>query len=365
VDDFSTQIILKGVHKYTNMGRRPYRVEVTYTRGKPYHYLVKDVKFKEKRTKVKVYLGLNEPTQQELEKFRIEHAYTLEARAAERKAKLASASYKSKYLNREDLQTIETIHYYYKTFTDLLTTSEIIAYENNFEIAYVHGTTNIEGNTLSSKQTFDLLVNNISPNDKSLREINEVQNFKKVKAYRDKYRGKLNLDFIKNLHGLILDNIDIDAAGMFRRIDNVCITGCDIPVTPAILIIEELTKLINGYNNQIEKGVHPFEAAVLFHYHFELIHPFTDGNGRVGREVFNFMLKRAGYPRLLFLGEDRNLYILSLQLGNQKKYAQMIKIFSDLITKQRLHLLIENLQQVASPPKDFRQLRIDQPKFYM
>jgi hypothetical protein len=57
VDDFSTQIILKGVHKYAIMGRRPYRVEVTYTRGKPYHYLVKDVKFKEQRTKVKVYLG--------------------------------------------------------------------------------------------------------------------------------------------------------------------------------------------------------------------------------------------------------------------------------------------------------------------
>jgi fido (protein-threonine AMPylation protein) len=347
------------------MGRRPYRVEVIYTRGKPYHYLVKDVKYKDKRTKVKVYLSSEEPTQQQLEKYRTQHAYTLEARAAEKKAKIASESYSSKYLNREDLQTIETIHYYYKTFTDLLTTSEIDSYERNFEIAYVHGTTSIEGNTLTSKQTFDLLVNNILPNDKSLREINEVQNFRKVKNYREKYHGKLSLEFIKNLHGLIMDNIDTDAAGLFRRIDDVCISGCDIPVTPAILIVEELTKLINGYNKQIGSGVHPFEAAVLFHYHFELIHPFTDGNGRVGREIFNFMLRRAGYPRLLFLGEDRNLYILSLQLGNQRKFAQMIKIFSDLVTKQRLHLLIENLQQITTPPKDYRQLRIDQPRFYL
>jgi len=345
------------------MGRRPYRVEVTYNRGKPYHYLVKDVRLGEKRTKVKVSLGFAEPTQQEVERYRLEHAYTLEARAAEVKAKLASARYNPKYLQKEDIQTIETIHYYYKTFTELLTTSEIEAYENNFEFAYVQGTTNIEGNTLSPKQTVDLLVNGITPNGKSLREINEVQNFKKVKTYRDKYRGKLTLEFIKNLHGLIMDNIDTDSAGAFRRIDTVCIAGCDIPVTPAILIKEELTKIINWYSQQIANGVHPFEASVLFHYKFELIHPFTDGNGRVGREVFNFMLKRAGYPKLLFLGEDRDLYILSLQLGNQKKYAQMIKIFSDLITKQRFHLLIENLQQVTVPPKDYRQLRITQ--FYM
>jgi hypothetical protein len=67
------------------MGRRPYRVEVIYTRGKPYYYLVKDVKYRDKRTKVKVYLSSEEPTQQQLEQYRIQHAYTLEAEPPKRK----------------------------------------------------------------------------------------------------------------------------------------------------------------------------------------------------------------------------------------------------------------------------------------
>jgi Fic family protein len=130
-------------------------------------------------------------------------------------------------------------------------------------------------------------------------------------------------------------------------------------VTPSILIRPELSKLINDYYRQLEKGIHPFEASVMFHYRFELIHPFTDGNGRVGREIFNYMLKKSGYPRLLFLGEDRDTYIRSLKAGNEEKYAEMIEVFADLINKQRHNILVENLKKVVKPPKKINQLRLD------
>lgn len=333
-----------------------------HSKGKPYYHLVKDVKVKDRRTKVRVYLGHYEPSAEDVDRFRKDYAYVLEARAAEKRAELSSARYTSKYLTLEQIKTIETIRYYYKAFTSLLTTSEIEVYERNFEIEYVQGTTSIEGNTINRKQTYDLLVNNITPNDKSLREINEVQNFIKVKAYRDSYRsnyGKINLEFVQTLHSLTMSNIDFDLAGAFRRIDDVCIAGCDIPVTPSILIRPELLKLINDYYRQLEKGIHPFEASVMFHYKFELIHPFTDGNGRVGREIFNYMLKKSGYPRLLFLGEDRDIYIRSLKAGNEGKYAEMIEVFADLINKQRYQILVENLKKVVKPPKKINQLRLD------
>lgn len=345
------------------MGRKPYRVEVNYSKDKPYYYLVKDVKVKGRRTKTRIYLGHNEPSAKDVTRYREEYAYTIEAKAAEKRAELNSIFYSSKYLTPNQIKTIETIHYYYQAFTRLLTTSEIDVYERTFEINYVQGTTSIEGNTLTTKQTEDLLVNNIPPNDKSLREINEVQNFKKVKTYRDLYRGKVTIDFVQTLHSLIMNNIDTESAGVFRRIDDVSIAGCDLPVTPAIMIKPELLKLINKYYRQIDKNIHPFEAAVMFHYNFELIHPFTDGNGRVGREIFNFMLRRCGYPKLLFLGDDRDTYIKSLKLGNDKKYAEMIQIFADLITIQRYHILVEKLRDVAIPPKKISQLRLDD--FYL
>lgn len=343
----------------TLASKKRYRVETNYYNNKPTHYLVKDVKYKNRRTKTRIYLGHVLPSAEEVAQYRIDYAYELEARAAEKRAELSSTFYTSQYLTPEQIKSIETVRHYYRTFTRFLTPSEASVYEKAFEINYIQGTTNIEGNTLTRRQAFDLLVNNITPQDKSLREINEVQNFKKVTLYRDKYRGKVSIDFIITLHSLIMSNIDIESAGVFRRIDDIGIVGCDIAITPSIMIKQELTELIKKYYKQIDAKIHPFEAAVLFHYEFEIIHPFTDGNGRVGREIFNYMLKRCEYPKLLFLGKDRDTYIKSLKLGNEDKYTEMIELFVELILTQQRHVLIERLKEVVQPIRKVDQLKLD------
>jgi hypothetical protein len=58
-------------------------------------------------------------------------------------------------------------------------------------------------------------------------------------------------------------------------------------------------------------------------------------------------------------GEDRDLYIKSLKLGNEKKYAEMIEVFADLINKQRRQILVANLKKVVTPPRKINQLRLD------
>lgn len=341
------------------MAKKKYHVEATYPKNRrPYFSLVKDIKVMGQKRKVRVYLGTKQPTPQEIDEFREKHAYTLESRAAMKKAEISSLLYKAKYLNLDQIKNIEYIKYLYQTFTSLLTTDEIKSYEQNFEISYIQGTTSIEGNTLSLSQASDLLISGLNPEGKSLREINEVQNFRKVKSYRDKYRGKITLDFVKTMHMLIMSNIDLQTAGEFRRLDIIGIGGCDHIVTPAVLIEQELQKAINEYYDDIKNSWHPFEAAVLFHYKFEMIHPFTDGNGRVGREIFNCMLSRIGYPRLLFLGSDRQTYIKSLKHGNEDQFAEMIWIFVDLIFKQRYHVLTENLEKVVKSAKKVGQLRL-------
>lgn len=307
---------------------------------------------------MKVYLGTKPPSVEELERYRQDYAYDLEIRAARKKAELSSSFYASHYLAPEKVRTVEELRYVYQAMSDLLTADEIEVYEKNFEVHYVQGTTAIEGNTLTFSETCELLMHGVSPREKSLREINEVQNFKNVIRYRNRYKDKVSVEFARKLHALILNNIEPDSAGTFRRIDDICISGCDLMLTPSLEIESELKELIDNYYRGLKDGRNPFEEAVLFHYGFETIHPFTDGNGRVGREILNYMLFRERYPKMLFLGKNRELYIEALRLGNEGQISQMVSVFADLIIEQRQSVLRENLKRVAAPLKRDGQMRM-------
>lgn len=203
----------------------------------------------------------------------------------------------------------------------------------------------------AGEQARALLLHGVAPRSKPVREINEVQNFAAVRTFREKYRGKVTLEFIKRLHALIMHTIDHESAGAFRRSDGTGITGCDLMLCPASEIPEALQKTIDYYYRRLEAGYHPFEEAVMFHYFFEAIHPFADGNGRVGREILNRMLRRSRYPRLLFLGSDRNLHIEARLCGNREEYAEMVSVFAKIIVKQRRAILLEKLKEMVVPTK--------------
>ncbi|MDR1993817.1 MAG: Fic family protein [Nitrososphaerota archaeon] len=323
-----------------------YRLEQRITKNnRTQHYIVKDIKINGEKRKITKYIGQRKPTDAKFKQLCQKHAHEIENRAIEKKAIIRSGLFKTKHLDKETINKLELLRSTYKQLNKWLTANEVAVYEQDFEVKYVHGTTVIEGNTLSLKQTHDLLINGILPNDKKLREINEIQNFINVKNYRDNYTGKVTVVFIKKLHALIMNNIDFDSAGKFRRIDDIDITGCDFMVTPSELIEEELTKLVEKYYSALEEGYYPFEEAVLFHYNFEMIHPFTDGNGRVGRELFNYMLNEKDYPRFLFLGSERENYLKMLRLGNEEDYQSMVIKFAQLIIAQKFYVLLDRFEK--------------------
>lgn len=343
------------------MKRKPYRIEIDYPKNRsPQYYLVKEVRIGDKHRKIKKYVGsgYTPPTPTDHQRFCEEFAYEIELKAAQTKAEMSGDLYKSDYLNRDQIGFIEEIRFVYQSFKELMTTNEFEVYERNFEIKYIQGTTYIEGNTISLHEAADWLLRGVQPKDKSLRELNEHRNFINVASYRNKYNRKINLDFIKNLHALIMYNIDDDSAGAFRRSDDIFISGTDFRVCPSELIEQELSNLINNYYFRLDEGYHLFEEAVLFHHKFEQTHPFTNGNGRVGREIFNYMLMRGKYPRLLFLGDDRDIYLNALRFGDNCDYADMVSVFAKIILDQRFEVLRENLKKVAAPIKKRGQLRL-------
>jgi hypothetical protein len=75
------------------------------------------------------------------------------------------------------------------------------------------------------------------------------------------------------------------------------------------------------------KGAHPVVHAAIHHAWFERIHPFVDGNGRVGRLILNFMLLQHGYPPAVILKAQRSRYLQGLALadgGSPNALAEVI-----------------------------------------
>ena len=173
----------------------------------------------------------------------------------------------------------------------------------------------------------------------------------------EKHKGKVNLKFIRELHSLIMNKIDMhfESPGTFRRHNPVYIGGCDLSVTLANMIEIDLKDLITTYYDAIKTQKHPFEQAILFHYKFELIHPFSDGNGRTGRELLNYLLKKEGYPQLIIPKESREAYISALTLGNNSQNVEMIRIFADLMLKGYEKELAD-LRNIVVPTKEQNQL---------
>jgi len=254
-------------------------------------------------------------------------------KAAEKIAEMACTYYTIDCLGQQEIKEIEKLRFLHNAYISSLNNIELEVYTQQTKNLYIHGTTAIEGNTLSLQETHYLLNEEILPKDKSLREINEVQNYKYVMAYVEQYKSKVNLQFIRKLHSLIMNNIDMrfESPGTFRRHNLVYIGGCDLSVTLANMIEVDLKDLITSYYDAIKNKKHPFEQAILFHYKFELIHPFSDGNGRTGREVLNYLLKKEGYPQLIIPKESREAYISALTLGNNNQNIEMMKIFNDLM----------------------------------
>ncbi len=336
-----------------------YRVERRNRCGKTHYYLVKDIHSDGKSSRITKYMGNGAaPTEKEIEEFTLKNMVELETKARQKIIQSRLESLKTEYLSKEVEQELEDIRYLYKYINSLISVDDVAVYEQAFEQYYIHGTTAIEGNTLSLDETIDLLENGTIPRGKELREINEVQNYKRVAKYRNEYHGRITLDFIKKLHELIMANI-LEEPGEFRKSDAIIISGYDYQLTPALLIETELIDLINEYYTRLAEKYHPFECAVLFHYKFETIHPFSDGNGRVGRELLNYLLVSAEYPRLLILKERRSEYIGALKAGNNDDFATMVETFAKMIISQRKDAMENNMRNI---PVLFRDKMNNDPK---
>lgn len=145
---------------------------------------------------------------------------------------------------------------------------------------------------------------------------------------------------IRNIHALILKEIDKQNAGKYRT-ENVVISGAKHIPPKHYEITNLMQKLIEEYNNNW-KDYHPVIKATLLHSEFVKIHPFIDGNGRTARLLLNFELMRSGYTPIIIKNEDRAKYYKLLDTAHTTmNYEPFIKLVSEfLIESENLWLSV-------------------------
>jgi len=166
---------------------------------------------------------------------------------------------------------------------------------DNLVLNWTYHSNAIEGNTLTINET-KVVLEGITVGGKSLREHFEAINHKDAILYLEglvQKKEDLTERVIKEIHYLILKNIDNENIGKYRAI-NVLITGAEHRPPNHIHLNELMAKLMVDYKSWSD--LHPVEQAARLHSEFVKIHPFIDGNGRTSRLLMNLVLMQHGYP---------------------------------------------------------------------
>lgn len=190
----------------------------------------------------------------------------------------------------------------------------------------------IEGNTLTLMET-KVVLEGITVGGKLLREHFETINHRDAIFYvEDVVRRAEPLTEwqIRNLHQLVLKQIDDDNAGRYRQL-NVTIAGARHIPPDMLLVPQQMADLLHWYDTEAG-ALHPVEHAAKLHLDFVKIHPFVDGNGRTARLLLNLELMKAGFPAIVLPVERRLAYYTALDKAHvEGDEAPFLEIVADCV----------------------------------
>ena len=188
----------------------------------------------------------------------------------------------------------------------------------------VYNSNAIENSTLSLDETEKILLEINLGRYVSARELFEAKNLAKIVAYTNNYAKKreLDLDTILFLHKILLSNINDDVAGRFRKNDEWVRVASHIAADPAI-IVQKLEHMFFQYKVSIDENM--IKRVARLHLQFEYVHPFIDGNGRIGRVINNYLLIREGYVPINIKFIEREKYYDAFKEFDVNKNTQIME----------------------------------------
>jgi len=215
-------------------------------------------------------------------------------------------------LNSDELKKLENIEARGKIHIQHLSETEWEAFTEEF----VYNTNAIEGSTVEQNEVRKILRKDEWPEGKTKWEISETYGVAEAVKYIRKTKTHISLELIRELHYMIFKNSK-PFAGRFRK------EGEEVVVTdslgrilhrgaPSSKVLELLKELVTWYIDN-KNRYPPITLAAVVHDQFENIHPFVDGNGRVGRLLLNNILIKHSLPPVNIRFSNRKKYYAALQ----------------------------------------------------
>jgi Uncharacterized conserved protein len=211
----------------------------------------------------------------------------------------------------------------------------------------------IENSTLTLKETERILLEMKISRNVSVREVFEAKNLAQVMEYiKNKASGtELSIELILLLHKMLMGNIKDAIAGRFRAKGEYVRVGAHIAPAPEhvermmeAILLEFSSDHINYFADKIAK----------FHLDFETVHPFCDGNGRIGRVIINYHLARLGFPNIIIRDKEKLLYYRAFGEYKDSKNTKIMEKIITLALTESLHKRIAYLQgDTIIPVADF------------
>ncbi len=206
----------------------------------------------------------------------------------------------------------------------------------------VYNSNAIENSTLTLRETEKILLEMEVSRDVSLREVFEAKNLARVLEYIQlKSSEELSRETILLLHQMLIGNIDESIAGKFRRKGEYVRIGTFIATAPEHVerMLEEA--LIEYSSDHISYFI---DKISKFHLQFETIHPFNDGNGRIGRVLINYQLYQFGFPGIIIRDKEKQTYYSSFKEYRDDKKTKTLERIISLALMEALHKRISYLK---------------------
>lgn len=229
----------------------------------------------------------------------------------------------------------------------------------------VYNSNAIENSTLTLKETEKILLEQEVDRVLSLREVYEAKNLARIIDYtRKKARTEeLSKELILLIHQMLIGGINDKIAGRLRKEGEYVRVSSHIAPAP-----EHLERMIEELLIEYSSDHNPYfiDKIAKFHLDFERIHPFVDGNGRIGRVLTNFQLLRLGYPRIIIRDKEKADYYVAFKEYDDGRNTRPMERIVALALIESLHKRICYLEgnEIIELSEWVRQNKLKAPSIF-